>query len=76
MQEADESSRCGDSNWHAAGNVIKKKRNLSDRPRDFWLQAWLGSTGNQYDVWGRLGMPITYKLITMSQEKCSSSGMT
>ena len=30
MQKADESSRCGDSNWWAAGNVIKKKRNLSE----------------------------------------------
>lgn len=30
MQKADESSRCGDSNWRAAGNVIKKKRNLSE----------------------------------------------
>lgn len=29
-KKADESSRCGNSNWRAAGNVIKKKRNPSE----------------------------------------------
>ena len=30
FKKSDECSRCGDSNWHAAGNNRTKKKNLSE----------------------------------------------
>lgn len=30
FQKSDEDGKCGESNWRAAGNTIKKRRNLSE----------------------------------------------